>query len=113
MAGALLLDDLQKCFQLVDDAWNSRQFVASRRRCHDVRHFPEEELGADLLQHLLQRRHAGVVSAEDRVHAAVARRQRTVGGLLPSRLCSAARRAGFSLWPRCRARGHRPLRPLC
>ena len=113
MAGAVLVHDGQKGFQIVDDAWNSRQFVASRRRCHDVRNFPEEELAADLLQHVLQRRHAGVVSAEDRIDAVVARRQRTAGGLLLSRLCNAARRAGFSLWLRCRACGHLPFRPLC
>ena len=45
------------------------------------------------------------------------RRQRIAGRFLPSRLCSAARRAGLSLWLRCRACAHRPghrrLRPPC
>ena len=35
------------------------------------------------------------------------------GGLLPGRLCSTARRAGFSFWLMCRACGHHQLQLLC
>ena len=64
----LLLHDAQELLQLFGDVRSNCRFVATVRRGYDVRHFAEEEVSADPLEHFLQRSCGGGIAGEDSVY---------------------------------------------